>query len=116
MTDKETSPQNVKNALAYIPIVPFVLYFIEPKKTKDFERHIRYWMILFSTFFVLSLIMRNFFLWFLVLAYTIITIYLWYKAYLWEDVRIKFLDDMFEKYDWKDNKQKPTENENNEEL
>lgn len=38
----QTSNQNTKNALCYIPLVAFILYFIEDKKTEEFSKHLRY--------------------------------------------------------------------------
>jgi hypothetical protein len=41
MGENQSSSQNVKNAMCYIPFVAFVLYFIEKEKT-GYGRHIRY--------------------------------------------------------------------------
>ena len=104
MSDNK-NPQNVKNTLCYIPIVAFVLYFTEEKKTKEFETHIRYGMVLFGVFIVLTLFLRSIFLWVLFLVYLGISAYLSYKAYIWEDVKIGFIDDIFEKMFKKEKKE-----------
>lgn len=88
--------QQIKNVLCYIPVVAFVLYFTEDKKSLSFNRHIRYWMILFGVFIVLTIFMRSIFLSLLVLIYIWVSAFLAYKAYIWEDVYFKFIDNIFE--------------------
>ena len=88
------SSQNVKNALCYIPWVAFFLYFAEKKKTSDYDRHMKYGMILFWVFFVLWIFLRTIFLWFLFVIYLWGSVFFGYRAYNSEDVKIKFLDDL----------------------
>ena len=101
---QQTEQQQVKNAMAYIPVVPFVLYFTEEVKSPQFLKHIKYWMILFWIFIVLTIFFRSAFLWILFLAYIWVSSYLAYKAYIWEDVSFKFVDDFLEKQESKINK------------
>jgi hypothetical protein len=52
MEEDKSSSQNVKNAMCYIPLVAFFLYFAEKKRTPDYERHMKYGMLLFLVFIV----------------------------------------------------------------
>jgi hypothetical protein len=42
MNNTENQNARVKNALCYIPVVAFVLFFIEENKTPDLDRNIKY--------------------------------------------------------------------------
>lgn len=90
--------QKVKNAMCYIPFVAIVLYFIESKKTPELQRHINYGMIFFWAYFVLNILVSMFFMGLLFFFYIWLSIVFWYKAYIWEDVRVKFIDDFLEKH------------------
>lgn len=111
--EQQTNQQQVKNSMAYIPAVAFVLYFTEQTKSVQFLRHIRYGMILFWIFIVFSIFFRSIFLGMLFLIYIWISAYLWYKAYIWEDVNFSFIDNFFEKS--KENKKEEIEEEIEEE-
>jgi hypothetical protein len=52
MEENQSSNQNVKNAMCYIPLIAFFLYFAEKKKSPDYERHMKYGMLLFIAFIV----------------------------------------------------------------
>lgn len=95
---------NLKNALCYIPIVAIVLAFTEQNKTEEFKKHMNYWIILFIIYLVIKMILWVFFFyWSFMISSTITLIYfiisgiLWYKAYVWEDVKIDVLDDIEDK-------------------
>lgn len=94
---ENNNSDQIKNALCYVPIVAIVLYFIEQNKTKVLEKHIRYGIVLFLWYSILTILVSWFFMWFVVLAYMWASLFLWYKAYIWEDVQISFIDDFFDK-------------------
>lgn len=112
---ENTNWDQIKNALCYIPIVAIVLYFIEQNKTKTLEKHIRYWIVLFVWYSILTILVSWFFMWFIVLAYMWASVFLWYKAYLWEDVQISFIDNFFEKKTNNNSNTKKTTEEKKEE-
>ncbi len=97
MEIKEGQNERLKNALCYIPMVAFVLFFIEENKTKTFEKHMRYWMVFFIVYFVLTILMSWLFMGLLFLFYMGVSIVFGYKAYIWEDIKLEFLDNFFEK-------------------
>ncbi len=88
---------NIKFLLCYVPLVAFVLFFIEKNKSKQLMKHIKYWAILFIIY-ILSKALLGFIIWWLITTlYLLISIYLWYKAYNWEKIEIEYLD----KLEWK---------------
>jgi len=88
---------NIKNLLCYIPLVAFVLFLTEKKKSKWLMNHIKYWAILFIIY-ILSKALIGFIFWGLItILYVFISLYLWYKAYNWEKIEIEYLD----KLEWK---------------
>jgi len=90
MNDNQSSVNiKNKNALCYIPLVAIFIHFTEEKKTKELEKHIKYWIILFIWYAILNVVF-----WMLsLIVYLWISWFLWYKAYSWEDVKISFIDD-----------------------
>jgi len=97
MENNNTNWDNIKNALCYIPFVAVVLYFIEQNKSQQLEKHIRYGIVLFIGYIILSILVSFLFNGLVVLAYIWASIFLWYKAYIWEDVQIDFIDNFFNK-------------------
>jgi uncharacterized membrane protein len=73
------------------------LFFIEENKTPDLDRNIKYWMIFFAVYFVLSIIISFFLTGLLFLIYMWLSIFFWYKAYIGEDVKVEFIDNFLEK-------------------
>lgn len=108
---EQENGQNIKNAMSYIPWVACILVFTEEKKSLEFKRHIRYWIILFVVTILLSILFRSVFIGVVVIAYLWISWYLGYKAYIGEDVFFKFIDDIFET-----NKKKKKNNSNEDEI
>lgn len=106
MNNSENHNERVKNALCYIPIVAFVLFFIEENKTPDLDRNIKYGMIFFWVYFILTLIISWLFTGLLFLVYIWISIYFGYKAYNGEDIKVEFIDNLLEKNTNKSNKEK----------
>lgn len=94
---KKSDSDNLKNALCYIPFVAFVLIFVETNKTDELKKHIKYWAFLFWGYiiwqFILSIIWLGGILF---LFYMILSGFLFYKAYQWEDVNLEHIDN-FEK-------------------
>jgi hypothetical protein len=43
----ENKKDNFKYALTYIPLVAFFFYFAEKNKTEEFNKHLKYAMVLF---------------------------------------------------------------------
>ncbi len=97
----EIKKDNLKYALAYIPLVAFFFYFAEEKKSEEFKKHLKYAMVLFLAYIVISIILRLILLWWLVwlllFAYLIVSAILWYKAYNWENIDVEILDEIWDK-------------------
>lgn len=47
MDENKQTNENLKYALCYIPLVSFILYYIEKNKSAILEKHIRYGMVIF---------------------------------------------------------------------
>lgn len=97
----ENNKDNFKYSLSYVPLVAFVLLFIEKDITKEFRKHINYWMILFWVYFVVTFIFKALFLYILLpivfLAYIVVSVILWYKVYSWEETQVDALDNIEDK-------------------
>ncbi len=97
----EIKKDNLKYALAYIPLVAFFFYFVEEKKSDEFKKHLKYAMVLFLAYIVISIVLRLILLWWLVwlllFAYLIVSAILWYKAYNWENIDVEILDEIWDK-------------------
>ncbi len=96
-----TQNENLKHALCYIPMVAIVILFVEDKKDEKLKKHIRYWIMLFLIYILLTSILSiisfglAFMLnWLITLAYFVLSWILWYKAYSWEEWKVEFLDDI----------------------
>lgn len=90
--NKSVNAKN-KNALCYIPLAAFFIHFTETKKTPELKKHIKYWIILFIGYSLLSFLLWWLIWWFLFIIYLWISWVLWYKAYNWEEINISFIDD-----------------------
>ncbi len=101
MDKEKNSSQDTKNAMAFIPILAFIFYFIDNDKTARFTRNLKYAMILFWAYIILSIFLRFFMYGIVVLAYIWLSIYFWYMAYIWKDVRVSFLDKILDSFDVK---------------
>ena len=96
--------ENIKYALCYIPLVAIVILFIEDNKSEDLKKHIRYWIILFSIYLLITIFVSLFFFklsfivnWLVVLTYFILSWILGYKVYEWNDTKVDILDDITDK-------------------
>ncbi|MCD5385360.1 hypothetical protein LRZ95_01690 [Candidatus Gracilibacteria bacterium] len=98
----ENNKENFKNAICYIPLVAFFLYFTEKKTTEEFKKHIKYGMMLFIIYVitttVLSVLWMGWLNGLVVLAYIGISIFLGFKAYNGEKVDVKILNDISDKF------------------
>lgn len=102
MVSKEVSKNdNVKNAICYILFFGWVLYFLEEKKSKELKKHIKYWMALFLSYvfinFIITWILMLPVWWLIWLIYFAAMCYYAYKAYKWEEIKVKYIDDLEEK-------------------
>jgi len=95
MENNNPNSDNIKNALCYIPVFAIILHFTEWNKSKVLEKHIRYWISLFVLYVILSILIAWLFTGFIFLSYIGASIFLWYKAYIWEDVEISIIDNFF---------------------
>ena len=89
----KTVNTRTKNALCYIPLAAFFIHFTETKKTPELRKHIKYWIILFIGYSLLSFLLSWLVWWILFIIYIWLSWVLWYRAYNWEDVDISFIDD-----------------------
>jgi hypothetical protein len=85
-----------KNALCYVPLVAFILFFTENHKSTEFLKHIKYGVILFVAYAVIYIVFGFMFLWafrgILGLLYLGISGYLFYKAYNGQDIKLEYID------------------------
>ncbi len=89
----QSNNANLKNALCYVPFVAFILFFLESNKTADLLKNIKYWAGLFVAYFVINFIAGLLGLSALVfVVYLIASIYLGYKAYVWDAIEIEGMD------------------------
>lgn len=89
--------ENIKYALAYIPLVSIFLFFTEKKASKEYKKNIDYSLILLWLYTVLNII-----LWWLIwalifIAYIWISAFLWYKSYNWKQIDIELLNNILDK-------------------
>lgn len=93
--------ENFKNALCYIPLVAFVLFFTEKTKTVAMKKHIKYGAILSLTYIVLYFIMGLVFLGgfrgIVFLVYIALSGFLIYKAYKGQEIKIEYIDTLEKK-------------------
>jgi hypothetical protein len=54
----ENKKDNLKYAITYIPLVAFFFYFAESNKSEEFSKHLKYAMVLFLVYFVVSIVLR----------------------------------------------------------
>jgi hypothetical protein len=85
-----------------VPFAAIVLFFTEEKKSNSLKKHIKYWNFLFFAYiiarFIVTAVLPLWFLsGFLFIIYAWIAGYLWYKAYVWEDMDIEYIDKFEEK-------------------
>ena len=89
---------NFKNSLAYVPLLNFFLFFLEKNHKDEYKKHLKYGMILFILYFILSLTLNLFGLGLLntllFLMYIIISWILWYRAYNWDKIDLEVLDEI----------------------
>lgn len=100
--NKEASQsENFKNAVCYIPLVAFVLFFTETTKTPALKKHIKYGAVLFLTYIVLNFLMGLVFLGgfrgIVFLIYIALSGFLIYKAYKGQDIKIDYIDTLEKK-------------------
>lgn len=84
----------VKNMLCFIPFFSFVMYFFEEKKTQRIIKNIYYAWFFMIIVFVLSIIFTKF-LWLWWILYILVSSFFWYKAYIWEDIDLEFINNIF---------------------
>lgn len=99
--NNEERRDNFKDAICYIPLVAIFLYFTEKNPDEEYKKHIKYWMLLFWLYIVITTILRWMLLWgltfFVFLAYIILSLFLWFKAYNWDKVEVEILDNISDK-------------------
>ncbi len=99
----ENKKENIKYAISYIPLVAIFLYFTEKNISEEYYKHIKYWITLFIVYAVLNTMLNVLWLWWfgwlVMIAYFIISIILWLKAYNWEKVDVEILDNISDKFD-----------------
>jgi hypothetical protein len=102
--------------MCYVPFVAFFLFFAEKQKTEEYKKHMIYWMLLTGSFIVLCILLKGIFIWFVVLLYIWASAFMWYKAYSWENVDVKFVDDFVDKNMKKTEEKKEKEGEEVEDI
>lgn len=97
MDENKQTNENLKYALCYVPLVAFILFYVEKNKTAILEKHVRYGMFIFWAYLILLILVSWLFKWLLWLFYIWFSGFMWYKTYIGEPVEIKFIDDFFDK-------------------
>lgn len=94
--ENNSNRENFQNAICYIPAVWIWLFFTQENRSKELNKHIKYWTSLFVWFILLRFILVWILMiplgWILFLLYAWITWFFWYKAYSWTDVNIEYID------------------------
>jgi len=98
MEKNTENKEGMKNAVSYIPLVAFVLFFIWKSKNEPQNKHVIYGMLLFWVYLILSVIFSWLIDVLLFLLYIWVSSYFWYMAYSWEDVEVKLVDDYIDKF------------------
>lgn len=88
----ERRSDRVKNMLCFIPFFWIVMYAFEKEKTERINKNIVYGIFLFVCFLILWFIS---WFWLSFFLYIFSSAFLWYKAYIWEDIDLEFLDKIF---------------------
>ena len=92
MTEQVPQNERLKHALCYVPIVAFIFFFTESKKTEELMTHIKYGGAIFVVYIIANIFLSWAIGGILFLMYVGICGFLWYKAYVWEDVEIDYID------------------------
>jgi len=99
---------NLKYAIAYIPLVAFFLYFTEKNISKEYSKHLRYGMILFWMYVLISMVLKVLWMWWIVpMAFTVYLVVSWilaFKAFNWDSVDVEILDNIWDTINDKINK------------
>jgi len=94
--EKGSNKAALKRALCYVPLVAIIFSIVE-KWNKELELDIRYWIMLFVWYFIISIIAGILWLGALVfLVYLAWSWYLWFKAYSNEKIQIDILDQAYD--------------------
>ncbi len=91
---KAVTPKNelLKHAISYIPLVAIVLYFVEKDKSPELMKHIKYGVILFVAYILLSVLLTPLLSGIIAFVYLVAIAFLGYKAYTGEAVELDFID------------------------
>ncbi len=108
--EENNKKENLKYAIAYIPLVAFFLYFTEKNISDEYKKHLKYAMLLFGIYVVISTVLRLMWMWWLVpmvfVVYLLASWFLAFKAYSWEKVEIDALDNLWNSIEEKLNNKK----------
>jgi len=104
MTNNSTANERTKNALCYIPLAAFFIHFTETKKSTELKKHIKYWIIIFIAYSLLSFVISWLFWGLLFVIYIWFSWYLWFNAYNWNDINLSFIDSFLDDKSKKDKK------------
>ena len=91
---KIVTPKNelLKHGISYIPLVAIVLYFVEKDKSPELMKHIKYGIILFVAYILLSVLLTPLLSGIIAFIYICAVVFLFYKAYTGEAVELDFID------------------------
>lgn len=94
--DEKVVPKNeaFKHAICYAPFGAIAMFFIETKKSPNLLKHIRYGFALFVAYAIINILSMWFLGWIVFLVYVGIALFLGLKAYNWEEVQIRYIDDL----------------------
>ncbi len=104
MEDKKVEEQQVwkserfKHMLCYVPLGSVILFVIEKTKTPELLQHIKYGVVLLVLYALCMVLLWWMFGWLIFLVYAWVSWFLWWKAYMWKDVKIDVIDDLEKKY------------------
>lgn len=113
-----SNSDRLKSGICYLPLGGAFFHFTEKNKSAYLVKHIKYWTFLFIAFLLVRIVFIWLYLpigWILLLVYLWWAIYLWLKAYHWENIDIEAIDSFYSNnFKWNKNTSNP--DKNNEEV
>ena len=109
MSEKEnnkelTNKQKFYYVLAFVPFLNLATLFYDLEEDELLKKFVTQWLSLLWLYFVISIILALFWLWwlwkFLFLAYFILSIFLAWNAYNWHYIELSFLNKISSLFKW----------------
>ena len=92
--DNKSKKDNFKNAMCYIPLFAIFLFFTETNRSEELNKNIKYGIFLLVIYIILMSIFSWAFGKLLILIYIWISLFLWYKSYHGENIKLEVFDEL----------------------